>query len=1235
MNHKMSLVGLLRRSLQAGVLALLIAPTALAQVTTGTVSGTVKDEQGGVIPGAGVTLISESQNTRTAPVTTTPVGDFVFVNVPTDTYTIEIVMPGFRTLRRPGVAVSPGARVAVGTLTIQVGGATDTVNVTAETPVIQAASGERSFTVETAAVENLPIQSRSFTALAELAPGVSGTQRIGGGGGTNVMMDGVSTLDTGSNGVLLQMNVESIAEVKVLTSGYQAEFGRSSGLQMIAVTKSGTNRFHGSLYDVERNSDWNANSRVNILNGDPKTVSRQRDWGYSIGGPVGRPGGNNKLFFFYAQEFQPRTAGGNVVRYRMPTLLERQGDFSQSTDNNGNLYPYIKDPLLPGACSPTSQAGCFQDGGVLGRIPAGRLYQPGVNILNTWPLPNLTDIPAGQSYNFEVTRPSETAIGWQPAVRLDYQVASSLRTSFKYSGFIQRNKTFNGTLPGFNDTRMQDPVISTIAATVNYTVTPTTFVEATWGRSRNALAGCGVGNGGPTFCTSAIPMNPISNRFNAGLGDLPFLFPDAGVINPDYYAFTAFNKVNPPAWDGTQILFPPTFSWGNRIANAPPSNGFTSFLNTNVTQDFASSITHLAGRHTLKAGFYLNHAYKAVNIRGAASVPFGALNFDNDSVGTNPFDTSFGFANAVIGSFSSYVQSNAFVETNAIYNNIEGYVQDTWKVNQRLTLDYGLRLVHQQPQHDRLDQASNFLPERWTAGDAPAIYVAGCANGVYPCSGANRQAMNPLTGALLGPNSSVAIGTLVPDSGNLTNGLARQGQGIVDTNYIWPTLGFAPRFGLAYDVTGEQRIVLRGGAGLFFDRTRGDQTISAAAAPPTSRTNTIRFAQLQTLGTAGLATEGVPNLGGMWEYESGALPSSTQWNAGVQFALPWAMAFDASYVGQHSFHTPELVDINAIDYGAAFMPENRDPTQAASNAATSVVATNPNSVRPFRGYADITMALQRGWETYHSIQLSLNRRFSNGVSFGFNDTISLYDHRSTPVRLQHAADGSFTERADQAQADALLGTAIGQVHVMKANFVWDLFDLEREGHLGRALGLIVNDWQLSGVWTAATGGSYDASVSYQTGGSVSVTGSPTAGGRLQIVGDPGSGCSGDVYRQFNTAAFAAPVAPSVGLESGAGYLRGCFSNVLDLAIARNIRLGAARNLQFRVDVFNAPNLAGITGRNTTMNIASPTDPTVRNLPFDANGNLITARSLPRGAGFGVANNYQSPRSVQAQVRFSF
>jgi hypothetical protein len=111
---------------------------------------------------------------------------------------------------------------------------------------------------------------------------------------------------------------------------------------------------------------------------------KQRDWGYSIGGPVGKPGGTNKLFFFYSQEFSPRTAGNNVIRYRMPTALERAGDFSQTLDNNGNLYPYIKDPLSTSPCSATNTAGCFQADGVLGKVPADRLYQPGVNILNLW-----------------------------------------------------------------------------------------------------------------------------------------------------------------------------------------------------------------------------------------------------------------------------------------------------------------------------------------------------------------------------------------------------------------------------------------------------------------------------------------------------------------------------------------------------------------------------------------------------------------------------------------------------------------------------------------------------------------------------------------------------------------------------------------------------------------------------------------------------------------------------------
>lgn len=140
---------------------------------------------------------------------------------------------------------------------------------------------------------------------------------------------------------------------------------------------------------------------------------------------------------------------------------------------------------------------------------------------------------------------------------------------------------------------------------------------------------------------------------------------------------------------------------------------------------------------------------------------------------------------------------------------------------------------------------------------------------------------------------------------------------------------------------------------------------------------------------------------------------------------------------------------------------------------------------------------------------------------------------------------------------------------------------------------------------------------------------------MRIVGDIGSGCSGYPLRQFVAAGFAPPLVNSVGLESGADYLRGCFQSALDLSIARHIRFGGQKQVQVRLDVFNAPNSAIITGRNTTLSVASPIDPTPANLPYDASGNTIVSRSQPKNAGFGVANNYQNPRTMQLQIRFSF
>jgi hypothetical protein len=153
---------------------------------------------------------------------------------------------------------------------------------------------------------------------------------------------------------------------------------------------------------------------------------------------------------------------------------------------------------------------------------------------------------------------------------------------------------------------------------------------------------------------------------------------------------------------------------------------------------------------------------------------------------------------------------------------------------------------------------------------------------------------------------------------------------------------------------------------------------------------------------------------------------------------------------------------------------------------------------------------------------------------------------------------------------------------------------------------------------------------------VNLTGSPDFAPRVRLDSDPGGGCSGDALRQFNTGAFLGPLAGSDGLESGNGYLTGCFISSLDLAIARTIKLGGSRNVQLRVDVFNAFNQAGIIARQTTMNLTSPSDPaTITNLPFDGAGNVVDARARPNGAGFGVATDYQPPRTIQVQARFSF
>lgn len=227
-------------------------------------------------------------------------------------------------------------------------------------------------------------------------------------------------------------------------------------------------------------------------------------------------------------------------------------------------------------------------------------------------------------------------------------------------------------------------------------------------------------------------------------------------------------------------------------------------------------------------------------------------------------------------------------------------------------------------------------------------------------------------------------------------------------------------------------------------------------------------------------------------------------------------------------------------------------------------------------------------------------------------------------------------RADQKDYEELNKDMGTPRHIIRINGVWDLPDLTTSSTTRRVIGAVINDWQLSGVLAAGSGASYDIGYTYQGGlSSVNLTGSPTYPARVVIQGDPGSGCSAEQYRQFNTSAFSGPLPGSIGLESGRNYMSGCANRTLDLAIARNIRLGGGRVVQLRVDAFNALNTVVYSGRQTTLQLNNPTSQTVVNNQYTADGTVNPTRLTPRNAGFGAVTSALAMRSVQAQIRFAF
>jgi hypothetical protein len=1206
-------------------LVFLADPTSVRAQSSASVSGSVRDSQGGALPGATVTLTSRTQGNEIS-TTADEQGRFVFPIVRPDTYTLRVTMQGFKAVERTNVVVNVSDKFSAGAISLEVGGLQESVSVSSRVSELQTDSGERSFTLESEALKNIANNGRSVFTFATLVPGVTTAMANADVPGqtssltvngqrpnsNNMTIDGVANIDTGDNGGnMATTNIDAVAEFKILTNAYQAEYGRAVGGQVQLVTKSGTQSFHGSGYWYGRRSDWNANTWTNNRAGAPPPVgvgkvtplpdASRNDYGYTIGGPVYIPGVFNedkkKLFFFFSQEFQRRKDPVSQRLSRVPTALERAGDFSQSVDSGGNPFPYIRDFTTGLPCSASNTSGCFQDGGVLGRIPQNRLYQPGINALNIYPDPNFS---GGSGINYQSQAPDNRPRR-EELLRLDFQATDKWRFTGRYMKNKDEQELPYGTTwagAGSNNLDTIDTLFSLpgrnwmIAATG--ILNATTSLEVSVGSAHNSL--------------DFTVRNPLLRREAAGLTDFPLLYADA--VQQDYI---------------------PDFRFGQGGGRVGANAGFFQtdrgpFTNVNTTYDVVANLTKVWGSHSAKFGAYFQSSYKPQSIFASFN---SQIDFTDNS--SNPFDTGFGYANAAIGVFNQYTQASKYALPEWRYKNVEWFAQDNWKATSRLTLDYGVRFYFLTPQWDTTLQASNFLPDQFDPNNAASLFTPVCI-GAYPCSGGDRRGMDPaLINAGVAPTLTNTvdqrfIGRLVPGSERF-NGAFQAGQGINDQLQDGNAFRVSPRLGFVYDLTGSGDTIVRGGAGIFFDRPQGNMVFDMIANAPGVLVSSLQWGRLQDLGSASGDPDTTLSLN---PTAFGFKPPKVYaWNVGIQHKIWKNIIADVSYVGSASRDLLRRYQINAVPLGAKFLPQNQDPTRAPSTVP-GANALPDDLLRPYPGYNNIQMWDYSSYANYHALQTSLNRRFDNGVMFS---AFYVYSKAKT---LEHNNDfnqgGAPACQCGEPQfskeeirrLDYSL-TPNDRPHTFVLNAIYQTPKVA-----SGVLGVLANNWQISGIYRWMSGRPYAINVSIPGIGNANLTGNngqPPA--RVVLTGDPGSGSSSDPYRQIDTSVFAPPQPGSQGDESPRFFLHGPAINNLDLSLSKAFQVGKTVRMEVRLDAFNALNHTQFNTVNNTVNFASLTDRTITNLPYDSAGNLV------RPNGFGTVNGVAPPRTLQLVTRLTF
>lgn len=1146
-----------------GVLGLFLCGfNAFAQLVSGTITGTVVDQGDASVPGATVTLVNEgTREVRT--VSSNVLGLFNMPAVPPGTYTIRIEMKGFRTSERNGQVVAVGDHVSLGKITLQIGDLTEKIVVQAEGAMVRTSSSETSHSITSNQIDRIQTKARDAISLLRLLPGVAltggwaDTDSLGGAFGTgtpnfsgtrkawnSISIDGQTESNAFDQSVFNGMSsLDSLSEARIVVNNYQAEYGRNSGAFINFVSKSGTKDFHGNAYWFKRHEQFNANDFFRNRNSQIRPLYRYANFGGTIGGPVFIPGAFNtskdKLFFFFSAEgwrtFSPITPGGVTV----PTDLERAGNFSRTLDLNGAVVQ-IKDPL---------NGQQFPDN----TIPLARINKEGQRLLTIFPQPNFFNRAiSGGNYNFlfPSTReqPKHTEL-----LKLDYNLSSKDRISGRFRNFWQDQRGWGIGIGSTSWPLMQHHYAFPTAAlnlTYTRTISPTLLNEFSLGRHWGAEDGT----------LASVDLAKPVQRTTLGITIKQF-HPE---INP-------LNVLPQVSFGGVPNAA--GVSWDDRF----PLN------QTDRQWEFRDTFSYSRGAHLFKFGGLYEYNWTNKGVKGNFG---GIFRFDRDV--NNPNDSNYGYSNALLGNFASYQEATARGDAPVEHTIWEFFGQDTWKINRRLTLDYGVRASWGSPYQYTNANAGGFILERYDAKKSPPL--------IQPAFDANgkRAGVNPVTGAVV---PAVMIGSYVPGAGDPANGVISSG----DTTYPRgfrnaAPLQFAPRLGFAYDVSGNGKTAIRGGFAITKQMTLSahEMVWNNLTHPPVQFNPTIFYGNLDTFLQAGsvLFPSSVQGL-----EKNPTTPSVYSYSLTVERELGRGTVLSAGYVGNVGRHLEQSRNLNVVPYGAHFLPQNIDPTTRTP--------LPDRFYRPYPGYENITYVENSGTSNYNGLQVSANRRFAKGLQGGIAYTWS----KAMGVT---DSDGGLIPTYLNARTWLYGKLGFDQTHVFIVNYT---YDIPKASHLWNNIvtRAALDNWQLSGVTTFASG--FPSGIGFSTVDGADITGGGDFS-RINVTGKAQLPFSERQFlRFFDPTVFARPPKGSAG-NAPKDVFRGPGIANWDISVFKNFPLfRESRYLQFRAEAYNALNHTQFAGVNTTAR-------------FDAAGNQVNTQ-------FGQVTSTRQPRIMQLSLSIRF